>query len=246
MLSILASWCFQTYETRLQELQRQVRPFLLPLITNEPCVRRWEGRETKQRTNGCRLNAEGYHISCTTCRCPEMLRSFQSQVQNYKYTFSQPFQDKCISEVARIGSIIIFNLSKLWKARFFILMCNISGEAAEQIWNWSLLEVEGLILSSSLHSPSLSPSARTVRRLDRYVNKWWGFQFLGKQLCNGSSIVCCTYNRSFFVEIIGSSSYCQQIYFSLWVWFSPQSTLKYLNFFVPVPICQQILRLLFF
>ena len=28
---------------------------------------------------------------------------------------------KCISEVGRIGSIIIFHLSKLWKAKFFIL-----------------------------------------------------------------------------------------------------------------------------
>ena len=29
--------------------------------------------------------------------------------------------EKCTSEVVRIGSIIIFHLSKLWKARFFIL-----------------------------------------------------------------------------------------------------------------------------
>ena len=38
-----------------------------------------------------------------------------------KRTFSQPFKEKCISEVMRIGSIIIFHLSKLWKAKFFIL-----------------------------------------------------------------------------------------------------------------------------
>ena len=38
-----------------------------------------------------------------------------------KSTFSQPFQEKCISEVVRICSIIIFHLSKLWKAKFFIL-----------------------------------------------------------------------------------------------------------------------------
>ena len=29
-----------------------------------------------------------------------------------KSTFSQTFNDKCISEVARIGSVIIFHLSK--------------------------------------------------------------------------------------------------------------------------------------
>ena len=38
-----------------------------------------------------------------------------------KSTFSQPFKEKCISEVVRIGSIIIFHLSKLWNATFSIL-----------------------------------------------------------------------------------------------------------------------------
>ena len=38
-----------------------------------------------------------------------------------KSTFSQPVKDKCISEVVRIGSIIVFHLSKLWKAKFFML-----------------------------------------------------------------------------------------------------------------------------
>ena len=38
-----------------------------------------------------------------------------------KSTFSQPFKEECISEVVRIDSIIIFRLSKLWKAKFFIL-----------------------------------------------------------------------------------------------------------------------------
>ena len=47
----------------------------------------------------------------------------------------------------RIGSIIIFHLSKLWKAKFFILCvwCNISRDAAEEVLNWSLLGVKGLI-----------------------------------------------------------------------------------------------------
>ena len=31
------------------------------------------------------------------------------------------FEENCISEVVRIGSIIIFHLSKLWKAKFSIL-----------------------------------------------------------------------------------------------------------------------------
>ena len=40
-----------------------------------------------------------------------------------------------LSDVVRIGSIIIFHRSKPWKAKFFILWGNISGEAAGQIWN---------------------------------------------------------------------------------------------------------------
>ena len=38
-----------------------------------------------------------------------------------KSTFSQPFKEKCTSDVVRIGSIITFHQSKLWKAKFFIL-----------------------------------------------------------------------------------------------------------------------------
>ena len=49
---------------------------------------------------------------------------------------------KCVSEAVRIGSIIIFKQSKLWKAKFSIL-CYISGEAAGEIWHWSLLGVKG-------------------------------------------------------------------------------------------------------
>ena len=33
----------------------------------------------------------------------------------------KPFKEKYISEVVRIGSIIIFHLSELWKAKFFLL-----------------------------------------------------------------------------------------------------------------------------
>ena len=42
-------------------------------------------------------------------------------VTSSKSTFSQPFREKCAIEVVRISSIFIFHLSKLWKAKFFIL-----------------------------------------------------------------------------------------------------------------------------
>ena len=41
-----------------------------------------------------------------------------------KITFSQAFKEKCVSEVVRIGSMVIFYLGKLWKAKFFML-CNV-------------------------------------------------------------------------------------------------------------------------
>ena len=38
-----------------------------------------------------------------------------------KGRFSQPLEENCISEEVRIGCRIIFHLSKLWKAKSFIL-----------------------------------------------------------------------------------------------------------------------------
>ena len=45
-----------------------------------------------------------------------ILNPFHSQVQK-----ANLFEAKCIRDVVRIGSIIIFRLCKLWKAKFFIL-----------------------------------------------------------------------------------------------------------------------------
>ena len=59
-----------------------------------------------------------------------------------KSTFSQPFKEKCISEVVKLGSIIIVRLSKLWKAfkKFFKSWCYIFGERAkfeiDHSWEW--------------------------------------------------------------------------------------------------------------
>ena len=50
--------------------------------------------------------------------CHIYITPFYSRVQ--KSTFSQPFKEKCISEVVVFGSIIISQLSKLCQARFFI------------------------------------------------------------------------------------------------------------------------------
>ena len=63
-----------------------------------------------------------------------------------KSTFSQRFKKKCISEVVRIGSMIIFHLSKLWKAKFFslcdvIFLVRLQGKLK---LIWPTLEWEGL------------------------------------------------------------------------------------------------------
>ena len=50
----------------------------------------------------------------------EFSDSLTLSLPSLKSTFSQPFKEKCISEVVRISSVIIFHLSKLWKSKFFI------------------------------------------------------------------------------------------------------------------------------
>ena len=49
---------------------------------------------------------------------PAHVNSF---THKFKNTFYQPLKEKCISDMVRIGSIKIFHLSKLWKAKLFIL-----------------------------------------------------------------------------------------------------------------------------
>ena len=49
-------------------------------------------------------------------------------------TFSRPLKDRCISEVVRIESLIVFHLSKAMNSKILHTMsCNISGEVAGEI-----------------------------------------------------------------------------------------------------------------
>ena len=52
--------------------------------------------------------------------CATGIAGLALSLRSSKSTFSKPFKEKCISEVVRIGIIIIFHLSKLWKPKFFI------------------------------------------------------------------------------------------------------------------------------
>ena len=82
-----------------------------------------------------------------------------------KRTFSHPFKEKCISEVARIhGSI--FHLSKqLWKAKFFIL-CDVVFlvRLQENFGPWFTLGSERVKIESVLKvSPGVSISFTQAR-----------------------------------------------------------------------------------
>ena len=79
------------------------------------------------------------HILVFICRLMFLLTlSLPSSTR----TFSEPFKEQCIREVVRSGSIIILHPSKAMKSH--TMWCNITSEAAGEIWNWSLLGVKGL------------------------------------------------------------------------------------------------------
>ena len=70
--------------------------------------------------------------------------------------YPQPFKERCISEVIRIGSIIIFPVSKLWKAKFFIL-CGVIFLVSPQgkfvidhSWEWKVWNVRSHVLPCQL------------------------------------------------------------------------------------------------
>ena len=86
------------------------------------------------------------HVEEQTCRESSGL-TFSLLSSKSKHSRPNLLKIKCISEVARIGSIIVFHLSKVWKSQVLLTVwCNISGEAAGEIWHWSLLGVKGFIL----------------------------------------------------------------------------------------------------
>ena len=78
-----------------------------------------------------------YHVTLRTAR---FLCVLYSQVQ--KVHSPNLSKEKCMSEVVRIGVIIIFHLSKLWKAKFSILCDVIFLERLQgkleidQSWDW--------------------------------------------------------------------------------------------------------------
>ena len=76
-------------------------------------------------------------------------QAFQPFHSKLKNVHSPNLLKRKVSEVVRIGSITIFHLSKLWSQVLHTVWCNISGEAAGETWNWSLLGVKGLSVTMS-------------------------------------------------------------------------------------------------
>ena len=77
-----------------------------------------------------------------------------------KSIFFQPFKQSCISEVVRIGSIIIFYLSKLWKAKFFILY-----DAILQVWLQKKFEIDHSLEWKGWHTTTQSSAPCEVRSI---------------------------------------------------------------------------------
>ena len=86
----------------------------------------------------------GVKVEFNRCRQARdgCIRNLTFSFPSSKSIFSQRIKETCMSEVVRIGSVVIFHsLSKLGQAKFSILWCNIPGEAAGETWKWSLLGV---------------------------------------------------------------------------------------------------------
>ena len=86
-------------------------------------------RQRKNTSGSLAIHKLGNKIPKILRTLPESCRSVFTwsgffltlSLPSSKSTFSQPFKEKFISKIVRIGSMIIFHLSKQWKATFFIL-----------------------------------------------------------------------------------------------------------------------------
>ena len=74
----------------------------------------------------------------------EIYRNFSAKFKKYILSSFHPFKVKCVSKVVRIW--LYNHLSSEWAMKSHVLhtvWCYISGEAAGEIWHWSLLGVKG-------------------------------------------------------------------------------------------------------
>ena len=73
--------------------------------------------------------------------------------------------EKCVTDVVRIGSVIIFHLSKLWRAKFFILFDVIllvrlqEKSEIDSSWEWKVFNCSAQLLLLQFKLPQLLSSA---------------------------------------------------------------------------------------
>ena len=87
------------------------------------------GRSSAARETWCRSSKNSCSRLITTplasqlpsARCDVDATLLTLSLRSSKSTLYQTFRERCITDLVRICSIIIFHLSKLWKAKFFIL-----------------------------------------------------------------------------------------------------------------------------
>ena len=122
-------WTGQTSTRRLQTARRQSRRKATSILDCSSMENVGVGPQLKTPSTNpaLQINAppglEGVsRILCTSWKKAStiFIRLTRSLPESSKSTFSQTFKKKCISEVVRIGGMVIFH-SKLWKAKFFIL-----------------------------------------------------------------------------------------------------------------------------
>ena len=73
-----------------------------------------------------------------------------------------------INEVVRVGCILIIWVSYMKSQVLHTVWCNISGEAAGEIWNWSYLGVKGLTRSTT------ECTKTDLTRKQSFGNRRWG------------------------------------------------------------------------
>ena len=81
----------------------------------------------------------------------ERVEPFTFKFTDSKYIPQTFFKKRMLSEVVRIGSRIIFHLSKLWKTKFFILWgcrgnLKLKKKASPRIFSWKILFIVAGVL----------------------------------------------------------------------------------------------------
>ena len=115
------------------------------IVTKSSVAKHYGFKRVKQ----CGLIANGHsqanrdfscEMYCCLAHCAAPVTLLTLSIPSSKSTFSQSFLEKCISEVVRTGTRIIFQSEYAMKSQVLhTVWCNMTGEATGEIWTWSAL-----------------------------------------------------------------------------------------------------------